>query len=475
MNMIMDFFTGVGGYVLPFLVVLTILIFVHEMGHYLVARWNGVRVEVFSIGFGPEIKGWNDSTGTRWKFCWIPFGGYVKFFGDSDGASRPDDETLQELSEAERTVSFHHKRLGQRAAVVAAGPIANFIYAILVLTAMYMVFGQRVTPAEIGRVVDRGAGQSAGFQEGDVVLAIDGKSIHRFEQLEQAVFLNPETLLAFRIERRAQELTISATPRLVAKADRQGIMHKFGDLGLWPANPAIIGKVYEDSPAAEAGARPGDRIIAIDGKAVDNFERLQDIVAVSKGRRLAITVLRDDREVRLHMAARRDVATAAEGSGATKERWLIGILRAQREPVRLSPGNAVVQAVRTCYDMLVQTLAYVGQMISGRRGTEDLGGPIRIAHASGQAAQVGVEQLIMLSVLLSLNLGMINLLPIPILDGGHLLFYGFEAILRRPLTERTQDFAFRIGLALVLTLTVFATWNDLVNLRVVEFIAGLFS
>jgi len=196
---------------------------------------------------------------------------------------------------------------------------------------------------------------------------------------------------------------------------------------------------------------------------------------VSKGRRLAITVLRDDREVRLHMAARRDVATAAEGSGATKERWLIGILRAQREPVRLSPGNAVVQAVRTCYDMLVQTLAYVGQMISGRRGTEDLGGPIRIAHASGQAAQVGVEQLIMLSVLLSLNLGMINLFPIPILDGGHLLFYGFEAILRRPLTERTQDFAFRIGLALVLTLTVFATWNDLVNLRVVEFIAGLFS
>ncbi len=475
MNMIMDFFTGVGGYVLPFLVVLTILVFVHEMGHYLVARWNGVRVEVFSIGFGPEIKGWNDSTGTRWKFCWIPFGGYVKFFGDSDGASRPDDETLQELSEAERTVSFHHKRLGQRAAVVAAGPMANFIYAIVVLAAMYMVFGQRVTPAEIGRVVDRGAGQSAGFQEGDVVLAIDGKSIHRFEQLEQAVFLNPETLLAFRIERRAQELTISATPRLVAKADRQGIMHKFGDLGLWPANPAIIGKVYEDSPAAEAGARPGDRIIAIDGKAVDNFERLQDIVAVSKGRRLAITVLRDDREVRLHMAARRDVATAAEGSGATKERWLIGILRAQREPVRLSPGNAVVQAVRTCYDMLVQTLAYVGQMISGRRGTEDLGGPIRIAHASGQAAQVGVEQLIMLSVLLSLNLGMINLFPIPILDGGHLLFYGFEAILRRPLTERTQDFAFRIGLALVLTLTVFATWNDLVNLRVVEFIAGLFS
>jgi|APSaa5957512622_1039677.scaffolds.fasta_scaffold23659_2 regulator of sigma E protease len=475
MNMIMDIFTGVGGYVLPFLVVLTILVFVHEMGHYLVARWNGVRVEVFSIGFGPEIKGWNDSTGTRWKFCWIPFGGYVKFFGDSDGASRPDGEALRELTEAERAVSFHHKRLGQRAAVVAAGPMANFIYAIVVLAAMYMAFGQRVTPAEIGRVVDQGVGQSAGFQAGDVVLAIDGDSIHRFEQFEQAVFLNPERPLTFRIRRNGREQTISATPRLVEKADRQGIMHKFGDLGLWPANPAIVGKVYEDSPAAKAGVQVGDRIMAIDGKPVDNFERLQDIVALSKGRRLAVTVLRDDSEVRLHMAARRDVTMAADGASVAKERWLVGILRAQRTPVRLSPGNAVVQAVATCYNMLAQTLAYVGQMISGSRGTEDLGGPIRIAHASGQAAQVGVEQLIMLSILLSLNLGMINLFPIPILDGGHLLFYGFEAILRRPLKERTQEFAFRIGLALVLTLTVFATWNDLVNLRVVEFIAGLFS
>ncbi len=396
----MDFFTGVGGYVLPFLVVLTILVFVHEMGHYLVARWNGVRVEVFSIGFGPEIRGWNDSTGTRWKFCWIPFGGYVKFFGDSDGASRPDDETLRELTEDERAVSFHHKSLGQRAAVVAAGPMANFIYAIVVLAAMYMAFGQRVTPAEIGRVVDQGAGQIAGFQEGDVVLAIDGDSIHRFEQFEQAVFLNPETLLTFRIRRDGREQTIAATPRLVEKADRQGIMHKFGDLGLWPANPAIVGKVYENSPAAEAGVMVGDRIVAIDGRPVDNFERLQDIVAISKGRRLAVTVLRDGGEVRLHMAARRDVTAAADG-GAAKERWLIGILRAQRAPVRLSPGNAVVQAVATCYNMLEQTLAYVGQMISGSRGTEDLGGPIRIAHASGQAAQVGVEQLIMLSILLS--------------------------------------------------------------------------
>ncbi len=470
--MVLDFITNIGVYVLPFLVVLTVLVFVHEMGHYLVARWNGVRVEVFSIGFGPEIKGWNDRVGTRWKICWIPFGGYVKFFGDSDGASRPDGDALQGLSESDRAVSFHHKNLGQRAAIVVAGPIANFIYAIVVLAAMYMFFGQRVTPAEIGRVVDQGAGDLAGFRQGDVILAIDGSSIHRFEQFEQAVFLNPEQPLAFRVLRAGREITLNATPALTEMADPQGIKHKFGDLGIWPANKAIVGKVFEDSPAAVAGFKVGDRILAIDGEIVDNFERLQDMVAASKGRRLTVTVMRDGAEMRLHAAARLDVAAKEKGAG---ERWLIGILRAQRAPVQLGPGNAVVQATVTCYEMLVQTLDFLGQMISGRRGTEDLGGPLRIAHASGQAAQLGIEQLIMLSILLSLNLGMINLFPIPILDGGHLLFYTFEAVLRRPLTERMQEFAFRIGLMMVLSLMVFATWNDLVNLRVIEFITGLFS
>ena len=467
--MMLEYISWIWNYGLPFLVVLTVLVFVHEMGHYLVARWNGVRVEVFSIGFGSEIRGWNDSTGTRWKICWIPFGGYVKFFGDSDGASRPDGDVLRELSDADREASFHHKRLGQRAAIVAAGPVANFIYAIVVLAGMYMVFGQRVTPAEVGRVVDQSVGQAAGFQVGDTVLAVDGDGIHRFEQFEQAVFLNPGQPLSFRLRRAGRELTLTATPKLTERADRQGIIHKFGDLGVSAANPAIVGKVFADSPAAIAGFKVGDRIMAINGIAVDNFERLQDMVAASKGARLAVSVLREGTEVRLHAAARRDI----RASGG--ERWLIGILRAKRLPVQLGPGSALAAAFTTCYDMLAMTVDFVGQMISGRRGTEDLGGPLRIAHASGQAAQLGVESLIMLSILLSLNLGMVNLFPIPILDGGHLLFYGFEAVMRRPLTERTQEFAFRVGLALVLTLTVFVTWNDLIQLRFVEFIAGLFS
>jgi regulator of sigma E protease len=470
--MMLEYISWTWNYGLPFLVVLTVLVFVHEMGHYLVARWNGVRVEVFSIGFGSEIRGWNDSTGTRWKICWIPFGGYVKFFGDNDGASRPDGDILRELSDADREASFHHKRLGQRAAIVAAGPMANFIYAIVVLAGMYMVFGQRVTPAEVGRVVDQSVGQAAGFQVGDIILEVDGDSVHRFEQFEQAVFLNPGQPLSFRLRRAGRELTLTATPKMTERADRQGIIHKFGDLGVSPANAAIVGKVFADSPAAIAGFRVGDRIMAIDGIAVDNFERLQDMVAASKGARLAVSVLREGTEVRLHAAARRDISTRGAGGG---DRWLIGILRAKRPAVKLGPGSALAAAFTTCYDMLAMTVDFVGQMISGRRGTEDLGGPLRIAHASGQAAQLGVESLIMLSILLSLNLGMVNLFPIPILDGGHLLFYGFEAVMRRPLTERTQEFAFRVGLALVLTLTVFVTWNDLIQLRFIEFVAGLFS
>ena len=327
--MMLEYISWIWNYGLPFLVVLTVLVFVHEMGHYLVARWNGVRVEVFSIGFGSEIRGWNDSTGTRWKICWIPFGGYVKFFGDSDGASRPDGDVLRELSDADREASFHHKRLGQRAAIVAAGPVANFIYAIVVLAGMYMVFGQRVTPAEVGRVVDQSVGQAAGFQVGDTVLAVDGDGIHRFEQFEQAVFLNPGQPLSFRLRRAGRELTLTATPKLTERADRQGIIHKFGDLGVSAANPAIVGKVFADSPAAIAGFKVGDRIMAINGIAVDNFERLQDMVAASKGARLAVSVLREGTEVRLHAAARRDI----RASGG--ERWLIGILRAKRPPVQL--------------------------------------------------------------------------------------------------------------------------------------------
>jgi regulator of sigma E protease len=469
----MESILGFFGYVVPFLVVLTVLVFVHELGHYLVARWNGVRVEVFSIGFGPELIGWHDKHRTRWKIAAIPFGGYVKFFGDESAASDADTDALAAMDEAQRGYSFHHKTLAQRAAIVVAGPMANFIYAIVVLAVLFMVFGQRFTPPEIGRVIADSAGEQAGFRAGDVVLAVDGDDIDRFEELQQAIVMNPERPLSFKVRRGGDVLTIDAVPRGVERDDIDGIKRPFGELGLIPSNPAVVGTVYPQSPAEGAGFRRGDRIIAMDGRIVDNFETLQDIVAASQGRMLAVEVERAGETLTLRVAPRKDVLRA-DGK-VVAERWLIGIQRDAREPIRLGPGASLWAAVTTSYDMIGQTLEYVGQMISGSRGTEDLGGPLRIAHASGQAAQVGIEQLIFLSVLLSLNLGLINLFPIPVLDGGHLMLYGLEAIRGRPLTERMQEYAFRFGLVFVLSLTVFATWNDLVNLRVVEFITGLFS
>ena len=469
----MESVLGFGVYAVSFIVLITILVFVHEMGHYLVARWAGVRVEVFSIGFGPELMGWNDSKGTRWKISSIPLGGYVKFFGDAGAASQGDTEVLDGLTPDEREVSFHHKKLHQRAAIVAAGPFANFAYAIVILAIVFVAFGQRFTPPEIGRVLAGSTGMEAGFAAGDVVLAVDGETVRRFEELDQAIFLNPGRELQFLVRRNGEELVIAATPEEIDGTERQSIARKFGDLGLRPSNPAVVGRTQPGSPAEAAGFLSGDQILSVDGEEVYNFEQLQRVVGASEGRPLNMLVRRGQDDIVLTLSARSRTVTTADGE--ERQRWLIGIFGAARDPSRLSPGEALAEAVWVSYDMLVRTLEYVGEMIVGDRGTEDLGGPLRIAQASGQAAQIGFEQFVFLSVVISLNLGLVNLFPIPLLDGGHLLMYGFEAIRGRPLTERMQEYAFRFGLALVLTFTVFATWNDLVNLRVVEFLTGLFS
>lgn len=468
MDMLIQFVT----YVVPFLVVLSVLVFVHEMGHYLVARWCGVRVETFSIGFGREIFGWNDRVGTRWKVSWLPLGGYVKFFGDMNAASAPDGEVLDTLSPAERAVAFHHKKLWQRTLIVAAGPFANFIYAIVVLAAVFMLYGQRVTPPEIGRVMPDAPGAAAGLEVGDVVLEVDGRSVYRFEQVDEAVLMNPGHPVDLLVRRDGEERRIEVTPRPIELDIGQG-PRDYGDIGVSASNPAVVGEVQPDSPAARAGFRPDDVVVAVNGQPVDNFERLQDIVSGGGGRTLVLTVERRGERHDLTVTPERRELSLADGT--TQERFVIGIQRAFRPLHRLPPGTALVAALQTCWGMLDQTVDYVGQILVGDRGTEDLGGPLRIAQVSGQAAQVGLEQLVMLSILLSLNLGLINLFPIPLLDGGHLLFYAFEAVRGRPLTERMQEFALRIGLAMILTLTVFVTWNDLIQLRVVEFISGLFS
>ncbi len=377
----MEYIASVSNWILPFLVLLTILVFVHEMGHYLVARRCGVRIEVFSIGFGPEICGWNDRHGTRWRFSAIPIGGYVKMFGEQPGGSGRDGEAPA-LSAAELAVSFSTKTLGQRAAIVFAGPFANFVFAIVVLAGMFMVVGQSFTPADISEVMPGSAAERAGLEPGDVFVSINGTKIERFEQVVRIVQLAPGQPLEITVLRNGREITLDAGAGIHEQEDRFGNTQTIGRLGVRRSG--------------------GDRILV-----------------------------------------RHDPATAV---------W-----RASVETVVLSR----------------RILEFVWQMIAGTRTAKDLGGPIRIAQISADVWQLGIESMIMFAVMLSINLGLLNLFPVPMLDGGHLLFYLFEAIRGKPLGERAQEYGFRIGIVMVLGLMVFATWNDLQYLNVVEFFVKL--
>jgi regulator of sigma E protease len=377
----MEFISGVWTYIVPFLIVLTVLVFVHELGHYWVARRNGVRIEVFSIGFGPEIFGWHDRAGTRWKFSAVPLGGYVKFFGDADAASAPGTE-LPVMTAEEKAVSFHHKRLGQRAAIVAAGPIANFLFAILIFAALFVFVGQPFTPPEIGEVMPGSAAERGGMRAGDRIVQINGENIERFEDIQRIVQLNLDKPLDLSVRRDNTIVPLTVTPAVIEEVDRLGNRTRVARLGI-------------------------------------------------KGSRV--------------------------------------------EFVQRGPGEALWRSVGETYTQTAGTLRALGQMVTGHRSSDELGGPLRIAQMSGEVAQGGVGNLVAFMAVLSINLGLINLFPVPLLDGGHLLFYAFEYSRGRPLGARAQEYGFRIGMVLVFSLMIFATWNDLVHLRVVQFLVGLVS
>lgn len=364
------------GYIVPFLFVLTIVVFVHEMGHFLVARWCGVDVDAFSIGFGPEITGFNDRVGTRWKLCWIPLGGYVKFRGDEGPASMPDHEAAEAATDAERAGMFQNKPLAARAAIVAAGPIANFILAIAIFAVVFMSVGRSVTPA-------------------------------------------------------------------------------------------IVDDIQADSAAETAGMLVGDQIVVIDGKPIDSFNEVQRIVSVSAGRELEIVVLRDGTEIGL--VATPDLREIEDNFGYTHRIGLLGVTRAatpeQVERIVYGPPGALWLGVRETGFIIERTMVFIYEIIVGRQSADQLGGPIRIAQVSGDVAAISFLALINLTAVLSISIGLLNLFPIPMLDGGHLVFYALEALRGRPLSERTLEISFRIGLALVLMLMLFATWNDLVHLN----------
>jgi regulator of sigma E protease len=366
---------GVVGYVVPFLFVLTIVVFFHELGHFLVARWRGVKVVAFSIGFGPEIVGFNDRYGTRWKLAAIPLGGYVKFFGDENAASVPDTEAAAGMSEEEKKVSFVHKPVGSRAAVVAAGPIANFILAIVIFAVIFMTVGKQTTSARVDTIQPNSAAQTAGFQPGDLVTAINGEKIDNFSDMQRIVSISAGEPLTIQVERGGVPVTLKATPQLKELKDNFGNVHRLGVLGI------------------SRSMAPGD------------------------------------------------IKTQTFG-----------------------PGQAVVEGAKETWFIVDRTLSYIGGIFAGRESADQLGGPIRIAQVSGQVATAGFVALMHLTAVLSVSIGLLNLFPIPLLDGGHLLFYGIEAVRGRPLSERAQEVGFRIGLAIVVMLMIFATFNDILHL-----------
>jgi len=366
---------GLIGYVVPFLFVLTIVVFFHELGHFLVGRWAGVRVLTFSLGFGPELFGFNDRHGTRWKISAIPLGGYVKFFGDETEASTPSADTLAHMTPEERAVSFHHKKVGPRAAIVAAGPIANFLLAIVIFAAMFTFFGKPNTSARVDKVEANSAAAAAGFQAGDVVTAIDGNKIDTFSDMQRIVSGRAGERLTFTVKRGEANLQLQGTPELREVKDPFGNVQRLGVLGI------------------------------------------------------------------TRQTAAGDVVTE-----------------------RVDPATAVWLGVKETWFVIDRTLAYVSRIFTGRESADQVGGPLRIAQMSGQVATIGLGALIQLAAVLSISIGLLNLFPVPLLDGGHLLFYAIEAARGRPLSERAQEVGFRIGLGLVLMLMVFATYNDILHL-----------
>jgi len=448
-------------YVIPFLVILTVLVFVHEMGHYTVARLNRVRVEVFSIGFGREIFGWTDRAGTRWKFSAIPLGGYVKMFGDANAASAGGDG-LEKMSAAERAVSFHHKRVGQRAAIVFAGPFINYVFAVLILAFLFVFYGQPFTPPKVGSVAPEGRAAVAGLKPGDRILSIDGSSVERFEEIIQLIRLKFETKLVFLVERDGKRLSLTISPQRRTVTDRNGNKHVIGSIGVAPFSAAVVDRVEAKSAADRAGLRTGDHIVGVAGKTVRSFEEMAQVIRANPGRAVPIAVVRDGRRTMLNTTLEsRKIKTR---SGKTILIGRLGISRKRLEYKRHSFALATWQGIKETASMAKATYTAISQMIEGKRSTKDLGGPLRIAEMSGQMAQLGIREYIWFMGILSLHLCLINLFPVPMLDGGHLVFYAYEAVAGKPLGERAQEYGFRIGLALVLTLMLFVTWNDIVHL-----------
>ena len=367
----MELIGSLGHTVFWFIIIMSVIVFIHEFGHYIIARWCGVKVEVFSIGFGREIWGFNDKAGTRWKFSLLPLGGYVKMFGDAGAASTPDGKALRQMNKAERAVSFFYKPLWKKALIVAGGPLFNFITTIAVFTWFAFSNGIVSTAPVIGEVIEDSAAQEAGLLAGDKITQVAGELIEVFHDIPMVIMTNLGTEISMTIERSGESKQLSLTPRIIETKDSYG----------------------------------------------NNIKQP-----------------------------------------------LIGIRSQKLNFKEVGVAQALSYSVVRTYDICAATLQVLGQLVTGKRSTEELKGPVGIAQMSGQAADAGLNSVLWFIALLSANLGLVNLLPIPMLDGGHLLYYGVEAVRGKPLADKIQEYGYKFGLVVLLSLMAFTIINDIVQM-----------
>ncbi len=375
----LDFLLSFFGYLLPFLFVLALVVFIHEMGHFLVGRYFGVKVETFSLGFGPRLFRRYDKHGTEWAISASPLGGFVKFKGDANAASMPDHHALDVMPVADRSDSFPHQSVARRAAIVAAGPLANFLLAFVIFMTSFLLVGRPQVQPVIAGVADNSPAAAAGFLPGDRVLAINGDEMVSFEDVVRRVSLSEGKELTFRVERDARELELSATPRIMTRKTVLGTERR-----------PIMGFIASNQPE-------------------NLFQR------------------------------------------------------------RYGPLEAAGTAAGEIYFVIDRTVHYIAGLAAGREKADQLSGPVRIGYVSGKVAESGIGPLLMLAGILSISIGFINLLPIPMLDGGHLVFYAAEALRGRPVSATAQEWSFRVGFVLVLALMLFSTWNDIMHLTGLAF------
>ena len=426
---------------LAFIVALSIIVFVHEFGHYIVGRWCGIGAEVFSVGFGPVLASRRDSRGTRWQIAALPFGGYVKFLGDADAASGKDAEALARMDAETRGRTMHGAPLWARSATVAAGPVANFILSVLVFGGIFMVSGLATESPVVGKLKPLPPSIEIGLEPGDRILAIDG-----VETPDYVAFYNygadaePEPVKRYRVLRDGDEMVVD---------------------GPYPLLP-LVESVSPKSAALDAGLRVGDVITAVDGAPMTAFHQLQESVRGAGETPLDLTVWRGGEMLSFALSPKRVDMPDPEGGWQT--RWLIGISGGTFfEPETYTPGpiEALGLGAERTWGVVTGSLSGLWHMITGAISSCNLQGPIGIAETSGAAASQGIQSFVWFIAVLSTAVGLLNLFPIPVLDGGHLVFYGYEAIFGQPPSDTALRVLMAIGLALILSLMVFGLTNDL--------------